>query len=161
MDVKMELGKLEEKDVEKVLELVMRLKKLNQEFDSTFEVNEESREDAIKLLKGIAADRECYFAQVAKSRGKIAGIIVAEFRKRVFYKPPMEARILEIYIMPEFRRSSVGQMLVDSLYEECRKRGIDLVTAEFPSLNVIALNFYKKMGYREIVSVYGKQISKR
>ena len=88
MEVKMELGKLEEKDVEKVLELVMRLKKLNQEFDSTFEVNEESREDAIKLLKGIAADRECYFAQVAKSRGKIAGIIVAEFRKRVFYNPP-------------------------------------------------------------------------
>lgn len=160
MDYKVELGKLEENDVEKVLDLVLRLKKLNQEFDSTFEVNEDSREDAIKLLKSIAADRECYFAQVAKSRGKIAGVIVAEFRKRVYYMPPMEARILEIYIMPEFRRSSVGQMLVDSLYNECKKREIDLVTAEFPSLNVIALNFYKKMGYREIVSVFGKQIKK-
>ena len=88
MEDKVELGKLEEKDVEKVLDLVMRLKKLNQEFDSTFEVNEESREDALKLLKGIAGDRECYFAQVARSRGKIAGIIVSEFRKRVFYNPP-------------------------------------------------------------------------
>lgn len=160
MDFKLELGKLEENDIEKVLDLVLRLKKLNQEFDSIFEVNEDSREDAIKLLKGIAADRECYFAQVAKSKGKIAGVIVAEFRKRVFYLPPMEARILEIYIMPEFRRSSVGQLLVDSLYTEGKKRNIDLVTAEFPSLNVIALNFYKKMGYREIVSVYGKQIKK-
>ncbi|MHB1811526.1 MAG: GNAT family N-acetyltransferase [Thermoplasmataceae archaeon] len=160
MDFKLELGKLEENDIEKVLDLVLRLKKLNQEFDSIFEVNEDSREDAIKLLKGIAADRECYFAQVAKSKGKIAGVIVAEFRKRVFYLPPMEARILEIYIMPEFRRSSVGLLLVDSLYTECKKRNIDLVTAEFPSLNVIALNFYKKMGYREIVSVYGKQIKK-
>ncbi|WP_393970690.1 GNAT family N-acetyltransferase [Oxyplasma meridianum] len=161
MEDKVELGKLEEKDVEKVLDLVMRLKKLNQEFDSTFEVNEESREDALKLLKGIAKDSECYFAQVARSRGKIAGIIVAEFRNRVFYTPTIEARILEIYIMPEFRRSSVGQTLVDSLYAECRKRNIELVTAEFPSLNIIALNFYKKMGYREIVSVYGKQIRKQ
>ncbi len=70
MDFKLELGKLEENDIEKVLDLVLRLKKLNQEFDSIFEVNEDSREDAIKLLKGIAADRECYFAQVAKSRLK-------------------------------------------------------------------------------------------
>jgi ribosomal protein S18 acetylase RimI-like enzyme len=39
-----------------------------------------------------------------------------------------------------------------------RKRNIGVVTAEFPALNLIALNFYQKIGYREVGKVFGKTI---
>ena len=151
-----EIRPLKEQDIAKVTDLLLRLKKLNGEFDSIFNVADDAKTDAEGHLKAMVEDKGSRLALVAVRGDKLVGIIAVNLLKRSYYVPENEARIVEFYVMPEVRRTGAGKLLVDRVYDELRERGIKLVTAEFPALNPIALNFYKELGFREIVEVYGK-----
>lgn len=155
------IRKMKEEDVEQVMDLVMRLKRLNAEFDSTFDVVEDSDEEIRQHIAEAAKDQKNHIVFVGSVGSKIVGIVRVDLHSRIYYKPKTEARIVEFYVMPEFRRKNLGRMLMNEVYDELNKKGIKLVTAEFPALNLIALEFYKKIGYREIVSVYGKCIGEK
>ena len=60
--------------------------------------------------------------------------------------------------MPEFRRSKVGEQLLQKTYDTLLEKGAKIIVTEFPTQNKIATNFYKKNGYRAIVSSYGKVV---
>ena len=155
------IRKMKEEDVEQVMDLVLRLKRLNAEFDSTFDVAENSGDEIKQHLIDAAKDQENFIVLVGVSGSKIVGIIKVDMHGRIYYKPKTEARIVEFYVMPEYRRKDLGRMLMNEIYDELNSKGIKLVTAEFPALNLIALDFYKKIGYREIVSVYGKLVGEK
>ena len=161
MSEDIEIRKMKENDVEQVMELVLRLKRLNAEFDSTFDVAEDSGDEIKQHLIDAAKDQKNFIVLVGVDGQKIVGIIKVDLHGRIYYKPKTEARIVEFYIMPEYRRKNLGRMLMNEVYDELNKKGIRLVTAEFPALNLIALDFYKKIGYREIVSVYGKCVGEK
>ena len=152
------IRKAEERDIDEFINLIMRMKRLNGEFDSIFKANDENISSIKEYYLNCIRDREKFVTLVALSGAKIAGLVKAEIRNRISYFPPQELRIVDLYIMPEFRRKKVGNLLINAIYDEMKKRKITIITAEFPSLNMIALNFYKKIGYREITSVYGKVI---
>ncbi len=152
------IRKAEEKDIDQFISLIMRMKRLNGEFDPIFKANEENIEGIKQYYLSCIKDRENYLTLVAGSGDKIAGLVKAEIRNRVSYYPVKEMRIVDLYIMPEFRRKNLGNLFLNFIYEEMRKRNITIITAEFPSLNMIALNFYKKIGFRNVTSVYGKVI---
>ncbi len=152
------IRKAEEKDIDQFISLIMRMKRLNGEFDPIFKANEENIEGIKQYYLNCIKDRENYLTLVASSADKIAGLVKAEIRNRVSYYPVKEMRIVDLYIMPEFRRKNLGNLFLNSIYEEMKKRNITIITAEFPSLNMIALNFYKKIGFRNVTSVYGKVI---
>ncbi len=145
-------------DLDFALDQIVRLKRLNSEFDNAFNVAEESKEDFKKHLKVALEDNNNYIVLVAESKGKVVGLIKVDVHRRLYYKPPLEARIVEFYVMPEYRRKNTGKLLMDELYKRLKEKKIHLVTAEFPSLNLIALGFYKGIGYREMVSIYGKML---
>lgn len=148
--------KMKESDIEAGLDQIIRLKRLNAEFDNTFNVAEESRDEFRDHLKEALEDEKKYIVLVAEASGKLVGLVKVDIHSRLYYKPKYEARVVEFYVMPEYRRKNTGKLLMDDLYKELRARKIKLITAEFPSLNLIALGFYKGIGYREIISVYGK-----
>lgn len=148
----------EEKDIDEFITLIMRMKRLNGEFDSMFKANDDNIDAIRNYYLNCIKDKVNFITFVAISGNRIAGLVKSEIRNRVSYYPPQELRIVDLYIMPEFRRKKIGNLLLNAIYEEMRKRKISIITAEFPSLNMIALNFYKKIGYREITSVYGKFI---
>ncbi|MHB1439661.1 MAG: GNAT family N-acetyltransferase [Cuniculiplasma sp.] len=148
----------EEKDIEQFLDLIMRMKRLNGEFDSMFTANEGNREAIKSYYSHCISDKKNFITLVAESNHKIYGLIKAEIRERISYLPSQEARIIDLYIMPEIRRKKVGNLLLEKLYSEMEKRNVSVVTAEFPAKNLIALNFYDKIGYREIGKVFGKSI---
>ncbi len=156
MSEDIEIRKMKNEDLDAALDQVIRLKRLNAEFDSTFNVAEESRDEFRDHLKEALGDHEKYIVLVAESGSKVVGLVKVDIHSRLYYKPKLEARIVEFYVMPEYRRKNTGKLLMDELYRILRERKIKLITAEFPSLNLIALGFYKGIGYREIVSVYGK-----
>lgn len=158
MSEKIVIRSIKKEDVETALDQIVRLKKLNAEFDSTFDVAEESMNDFRDHLLEALDDSEKYIVLVAVAGSKVVGLIKVDIHSRLYYKPKYEARIVEFYVMPEYRRKDAGKLLMDELYRIMRKKRIKLVTAEFPSLNLIALGFYKGQGYREIVSVYGKML---
>ena len=149
---------LQSGDIETATDLLLRLKKLNGEFDSIFAVSEGAKKEATEKLESILKEKDKHMAFVADRAGKLTGIIVVNLIDRCYYLPEKEARIADFYVMPEFRRTGAGKMLISKTYEELKKRKIALITAEFPSQNLIALRFYKSLGYREIVGVYGKVV---
>lgn len=158
MSEEIKIRRMESGDVETALDQIIRLKRLNAEFDSVFTVAEESRNEFKEHLLEALKDNERYIVLVAEHTSKVVGMIRVDINKRLYYNPKLEARIEEFYVMPEYRRKNTGKLLMDELYRVLKERKIKLITAEFPSLNLIALGFYKGIGYREIVSVYGKVI---
>lgn len=156
MKDKIVVRELAEEDIENATDLILRLKKLNGEFDSVFVVSENAKKDAEDHLRDTVKNRDKHIAFIAERTGKILGIIIINIIERCYYLPSREARIVDFYIMPEFRRTGAGKMLISRSYEEMKKKKINLITAEFPSQNLIALRFYKSLGYREIVGIYGK-----
>ncbi|HLH86451.1 MAG TPA: GNAT family N-acetyltransferase [Thermoplasmataceae archaeon] len=158
MKGKIEIREIQDSDIKTLTDLILRQKRLNEEFDSNFEVSGNWESDAVHHLKSVVSDRNENVALVATSSGKSVGIIIVNLRRRRFYKPESEGRITDFYIMPEFRRSGVGRMLYDKAVSELKKRSVELITAEFPTLNLIALNFYKKLGFRELVGIYGRNL---
>ena len=145
-------------DVDQYLDLIMRMKRLNGEFDSLFKANEENLPKIKEFYKMAIEKTDRYITLVTECNGRMCGLLRADIRDRISYIPDKEVRIIDLYIMPEFRRKNVGQSMLKKLYQEMRELKIRVVSAEFPALNLIALNFYKKIGYREIGSVYGIDI---
>jgi ribosomal protein S18 acetylase RimI-like enzyme len=150
--------KMEQKDIEGAIDMVLRLKKLNAEFDSSFVVRENIGDEIRRYLAAATGDEKGHIVLVADAGHGAVGMIKVDILDRIGYEPRKEARIVEFYIMPEHRRKAVGHALLEELTSMLRERGISLVSAEFPSMNDIAVGFYKKKGFRNLVSIYGKQI---
>ncbi|KAA8922234.1 GNAT family N-acetyltransferase [Thermoplasma sp.] len=153
--VNTKIRRMKKEDLPEVMDELLRLKRLNSEFDCSFTVSEEARPDIENYLMKILND-ESHVLLVAEYSSKVVGILIADILFRIYYTPKYEARIREFYVMPEYRRKGIGRMLIDELRNTLKEKDIILITAEFPSLNLIAQDFYKKMGYREIVSIYGQ-----
>lgn len=152
------IRELKETDISVAAELMLRLKKLNGEFDSIFNVSEGAKGMAEQILKDALKDKEKHIAYVSERDGKVLGLIVINLIHRCYYEPEVEARIVDFYVMPEGRRTGAGKSLLDRAYKEMKSRNVKLITAEFPALNPIAMKFYKGLGFREIVGVYGKML---
>lgn len=152
------IRELKETDISAGAELMLRLKKLNGEFDSIFNVSDGANAEAEQILKDALKNKNNHLAYVSERDGKVLGLIVINLIHRCYYTPEIEARIVEFYIMPEGRRTGSGKLLVDRAYKELKARNVKLITAEFPALNPIAMKFYKGLGFREIVGIYGKML---
>jgi len=148
----------ERSDIEHIIRLILRLKRLNEEFDPLLKVSEDAESDARKLCEeALGSKREDYVVLVAEEKGKIIGVIMAVLRQRAFYEPRVSGVITDFYVMPEYRRKRLGETLVRRATEELKKKGAGVIMAEFPFQNKIASAFYQKMGFRAVVGVFGKE----
>jgi Predicted acetyltransferase len=145
-------------DMEQIVKLILRLKKLNEEFDPLLKVSEEASEDAEKTCReALETRKESYVVLVAEDKGRIIGVIMAELRRRPFYEPRVSGVITDFYVMPEHRRKKLGENLVRKASEELKKKGAGVIMAEFPFQNKIASSFYQKLGFRAVVGIFGKE----
>ncbi len=144
-------------DVEALAPLVVRLKRLNEEFDPLLKTREEAIEIAKKYLREALEGGKSVIL-VAEEAGKVIGILKSDLIERCFYEPRLEGRIIEFYIMPEFRRRGIGRQFIEEAIQRLKARGAQLITAEFPSLNEIAVSFYEKLGFRPIINIYAKEL---
>ena len=148
-------------DLEGIVDLLLRLKKLNEEFDSHFMVSEEAHKHAMEYLNEAIQDGEGRMLFVAENAGKIRAFLEVMIMRRIYYSPEIEARILEFYVMPEFRAKGVGRKMLREVIRELNERNILLIGAEFPSANLIAKNFYEKSGFKQVISVYFKNLEEK
>ncbi len=148
------MKKASEKDVPMILQLMLRLKKLNEEFDPLFKVREDADAAGEKYLRD-AMKSGASLVVVAEKEGRIVGMAKADIRQRTFYEPRMEGRIVDLYLLPEYRRKALGQKIIDFVVESLKKE-VGIVTVEFPSANKIAERFYTKLGFRPVLSNYVK-----
>jgi|BEDMetMinimDraft_2_1075160.scaffolds.fasta_scaffold00492_5 ribosomal protein S18 acetylase RimI-like enzyme len=149
------MRKAKEQDAEQILELVIRLKKLNEEFDPLFSVSEDARKAGEQYVKNAINSQESFVA-VAEAGKRVVGMVKVDFRTRVFYTPKREGRIVDLYLLPEFRRKGFGEKMVNYVWDSLKGK-IDILTVEFPSANKISTSFYTKLGFRPIVNIYAKR----
>lgn len=136
-------------------DLVARLKRLNGEFDPLLKTSDLVEEQALKTVKQALSNKNSVIL-LAALKEKIVGIVRADLTDRVFYEPRREGAIIEFYILPEYRRGNLGKDLINAISEHLKKKGAELITAEFPSQNEIAKRFYSRMGFRSVTNVYAK-----
>jgi ribosomal protein S18 acetylase RimI-like enzyme len=150
-----------EADVPALAGLLVRLKRLNEEFDPLLKVRPDVEERAAEVLRhDLQNARSIVLAAegVGKDKDKVVGVVRAMVRERMFYQPEMEGVILDIYLLPLFRRRGVGEYLLKETTEHLRAKGARVVTAEFPTQNEIAVRFYAKRGFRPITALHAKSV---
>ncbi|MCL5680552.1 MAG: GNAT family N-acetyltransferase [Candidatus Thermoplasmatota archaeon] len=156
MDIK--IRDLKEDDLRESAALIVRLKKFNSEHDPLFLLNDKIEEAVNAYLKS-SLRLENRDALVAEHLGKIVGVVMADIVDRMFYEPLKEARITELYVLPEFRKTGLGKKLIEAVAEKEKKRGCAMISVEFPTENLVAHKFYTGIGMRSVISIYGKKIN--
>ena len=149
----LKVRRAKEEDIESIADLMYRLKKLNAEFDTHFEVSPNAKDRILSSLKESIPDSKGCILLVGTMKQKVVSVIRAELRERKFYEPPIDVRITDFYILPEMRRRGLGGIMIAKLREEMQKAGLSLLTVEYPAFNVIAKNFYEKLGFTPNISV--------
>jgi ribosomal protein S18 acetylase RimI-like enzyme len=143
-------------DLEQAAELIVRMKRLNGEFDPLFKVVDDARERAIDYLRE-SMDAKDHIVIVAARGAKVVGVLRAEIRRRLFYEPAKEGHITDFYILPEARRKALGNDFLLEATKRLKQIGAEMIVAEFPAQNEIAGRFYGKRGFRALVNVYARK----
>lgn len=61
-----------------------------------------------------------------------------------------EAHITNIAVRPEYRKSGIGQKLMDSFFTQAVEKDIEAVTLEVRVTNDPAQNLYRKLGFKDM-----------
>ncbi|MBP1449674.1 MAG: GNAT family N-acetyltransferase, partial [Thermoproteus sp.] len=126
-----------ESDVDALADLVARLKRLNGEFDPLLKPVDNILSVAKDYVKSKIASKDSVVL-VAEIDGRIVGLILGDVVDRVFYEPRIAGVIREFYIMPEYRRKGLGKRMMSEMADALRRRGAQIIMADFPSLNEIS-----------------------
>ncbi len=152
----MQIRRAKKDDVAAVADLVVRTKKLNNEFDPLFAVVADARERAERhVLASIGTPDRLLL--VAADGAKVVGVLRAEMKERMFYEPHKEGFITDFYILPEYRRKALGNEMIQQASTELKEMGAQIIVADVPAQNEIANRFYIKRGFRSLTNLVGKR----
>lgn len=87
--------------------------------------------------------REDALLYAAREDGRVigfAGLLMA----------PPEADILDVTVLPEFRRTGVGSALLETLFQNAEAQGVNTVYLEVRAGNGPAKALYRKKGFTQI-----------
>ncbi len=153
-----EIRNFETKDLEDAAHLIQNFWGLNVEFEPSIELKENALEHIKQDLQRNAG-REDQMILVARSAtGSMVGIIRVEFRQGKFHGPDKWGNVVEFYVLPRERRKAVAKSLLDTTLDKLREKGINMLTAEFPTQNIPAASFYERNGFRAFQTVYVKEL---
>jgi len=150
----LQIRRARKEDLGAVADLIVRTKRLNNEFDPLFAVVPDAKAKAEKHVTGSieSIDR---LLLVAAEGPKVVGVLRAEMRERLFYEPHMEGFITDFYILPEYRRKALGNEMIQRAATELKKMGAQIIVADVPAQNEIANRFYAKRGFRSLSNLVG------
>ncbi|HYC11791.1 MAG TPA: GNAT family N-acetyltransferase [Nitrososphaerales archaeon] len=149
------IRKASKADSKDIVELIVRLKRLNNEFDPLFGVVPDAKQRAEKYLAS-SFESSGTLLLVATSGGRVIGVVRAEIEERLFYRPAREGHITEMYILPEHRRARLGQELLRTTIRELTKKGAEIIVADLPVRNEIGVSFYTKRGFRRLTETFAQ-----
>jgi len=151
----MQIRRARKEDLGAVADLIVRTKRLNNEFDPLFAVVPDAKARAEKHVSGSIESHDKLLL-VAAEGPKVVGVLRAEMRERIFYEPHMEGFITDFYILPEYRRKALGNEMIQKAATELKRMGAQILVADVPAQNEIANRFYMKRGFRSLSNLVGK-----
>ncbi|MDP8003463.1 MAG: GNAT family N-acetyltransferase [Caldisphaera sp.] len=148
---KISIREASESDIQQLVELIVRLKSVNEELDPNFRVAEDIYNIVEKYVKdSLNEDKVVMLVAEDESDKTVAGIIRFELIDRLFYVPRIKAEITDFYIKPLYRRKRLGVTLLQKAIEVARSKGAGIITAKYPAGNDIADSFYEKQGFTNL-----------
>jgi ribosomal protein S18 acetylase RimI-like enzyme len=144
-------------DLDKASGLIHKFWGLNGEFEPTLELDEDYLEEIKKNVKMSIAD-ERQIVLVARDEQKIVGLIRVEVRDNPYYGKKLIGKIIELYVVPAYRRAGIAAALVDRVSESLSGQDMEILTAEFPTQNVLAASFYESNSFAPFITVYAKKL---
>ena len=151
----MQLRHAKKEELAAAADLIVRTKRLNNEFDPLFAVVSDAKPRAEKYVQA-AMDSSDKLLMVAVEGTKVVGVLRAEIRERTFYEPHLDGFISDFYILPEYRRKALGNEMLEHASAELKKMGAEFIVADVPAQNEIANRFYIKRGFRALNSFFAK-----
>jgi len=151
----LQIHRARKEDLGAVADLIVRTKRLNNEFDPLFAVVPDAKAKAEKHVTG-SIDSPDKLLLVATEGSKVVGVLRAEMRERLFYEPHMEGFVTDFYILPEYRRKALGNEMIQKAATELKRMGAQILVADVPAQNEIANRFYMKRGFRSLSNLVGK-----
>ncbi len=143
-------------DLEKVAPLVIRFYRFNEEFDPAWSTKDLSLDYVKSILKDRLSSGDILY--LAEIEGKVIGFLRAEISINPFLENDKVVAIKELYVMPGYRRRGTARRLIEEVNKVLERINAKILAAEFPSLNTIADNFYKKQGFRKYLSTYIREV---
>ncbi len=144
-------------DIPHLANLILRFYMFNEEFDPAMAVRENPEETAVKLAEEYIEEGSGV-TLVAQHDDKVVGYVRVEIRDKPLLAAGKIGVITELYVMPQFRGRGVASSLVEEAGNAVTAMGINVITAEFPDLNFVAKNFYKKLGFRPYMDLYLREV---
>ena len=151
----MQIRRAKKEDLAALADLIVRTKRLNNEFDPLYAVVPDAKARAEKYV-GSTIGVPDRLLLVAAEGTKVVGVLRAEIRERLFYEPHREGFITDFYILPEYRRKALGNDVILQASAELKKMGAQIIVADVPARNEIANKFYIKRGFRGLSLHFGK-----
>ena len=151
----LQIRRAKKEDLDAVADLIVRTKRLNNEFDPLFAVVPDAKARAEKHVMGCIGSPDRLLL-VAAEGSKIVGVLRAEMRERFFYEPHKEGFVTDFYILPEYRRKALGNEMIQKAATELKNMGAQIIVADVPAQNEIANRFYIKRGFRALSNLVGK-----
>ena len=144
-----EIKRAKEEDVKTLLEFSKKLNEFERRFYGNYKSFEEVKDFVRRFFeKGLKREKSIFL--IAKIKGKAIGMAYGwEVKPLPFFKERRMGYIGEIWVEEKFRRKGVGKKLMEKMLEWFKERGIKWVRADVLSNNKEAIEFYKKLGFRE------------
>jgi len=144
-------------DLDKASRLIHKFWGLNSEFEPTLELDEDYLDEIKKNVKMSIADKR-QMVLVARDEEKTVGLIRVEVRDNPYYGKKHIAKIIELYVAPAHRRAGIAAALLDQVSERLRGQDMEILTAEFPTQNVLAASFYESNSFTPFITVFAKRL---
>ena len=151
----MQIRRARKEESAAIADLIVRTKRLNNEFDPLFAVVSDAKRRAERYVASTIGAKDRLLL-VALDGPKVAGVLRAEIRERLFYEPHIEGFITDFYILPDYRRKALGNDVLHRASSELKKLGAQIIVADVPARNGIANYFCSKRGFRALTSLFGK-----
>ncbi len=145
-----------------VKSLVSGLRKFENKFDADMRSDEESVEKQIEWMKRkLQSESTFLFVAIRENEkqntiGYVFGWI--ERRNKNYWKLTRFGYVAELFVKEEFRGMGVGRTLLEKAEKWFAEKRITKIFLDVEAENP-ALNFYKKLGYRELELRMVKEIS--
>ncbi|NPA32806.1 MAG: GNAT family N-acetyltransferase [Aquificae bacterium] len=136
------IRRVKEEDIPKLVELYLKAYKGLEEYAYTHPKDVKSYMEWL-----VRRDPEGFL--VAETGGKPVGFIGADANWFSRREGKLVGAVHEIVVDPEYRSRGIGKALMRSALDYFKKRGRDTAELWVGDKNTRAINFYKKLGFRE------------
>lgn len=144
------IRKADIKDLKDILELNYKLfRREYKEFDKSLNLNWTHSKEGKKYFRDRIIKKDG-FVKVVEYKRRIIGYLCGGISERLFYRKKAKyAEIDNMLIEKKFRGRNLGTKLTRDFISWCKENKIDYISVTGFAKNKLALNFYKRFGFKE------------